>query len=83
VDEAVARLAATLGAAYGLRAIDAVHLATAVAAGAERFLTNNSSDFGKAITEIDVIYPNDLAEPDSPRGRSPPVFRDARAKGTA
>jgi predicted nucleic acid-binding protein len=63
VDEAVARLAATLGCAYELRAIDAVHLATGVAAGAERFLTNNSSDFGKAITEIDVTYPTDLAEP--------------------
>jgi predicted nucleic acid-binding protein len=62
-DEAVARLAATLGAAYGLRAIDAVHLATGVAAGAERFLTNKSSDFRKAITEIDVTYPIDLVEP--------------------
>ena len=63
MDEAVARLAATLGATYGLRAIDAVHLPTGVAAGAERFLTNSSFDFAKAITEIDVTYPNDLAEP--------------------
>jgi hypothetical protein len=38
-------LAATLGAAHGLRATDAVHLATAVSAGADRFITNNSSDF--------------------------------------
>jgi predicted nucleic acid-binding protein len=64
VDEAVARLAATLGATYGLRAIDAVHLATGVATGADRFLTNNSSDFAKGIiTEIDVTYPGDLADP--------------------
>lgn len=62
-DEAVAQLAAALGATYGLRAADAVHLATAVAAGAERFITNNSSDFTKAITEIDVTYPGELPEP--------------------
>ena len=61
-DEAVAQLAAALGAAYGLRAADAVHLATAVSAGADRFFTNNSSDFTRAITEIDVIYPQDLPE---------------------
>jgi predicted nucleic acid-binding protein len=62
-DEATAELATTLGAAYGLRAADAIHLATAVAVGADRFVTNNSSDFPKTITEIDVIYPNDLPEP--------------------
>ena len=62
-DEAVAQLAAALGAAYGLGAADAVHLATAVSAGADRFITNNSSDFTRAITEIDVIYPQDLPEP--------------------
>src|SRR5687768_247097 len=44
-DEATGHLAAALGATYGLRAADAVHLATAVSAGAERFITNNSSDF--------------------------------------
>jgi len=65
-DEATAELAAALGAAYGLRAVDAVHLATAVGAGADRFLTNNRSDFPKSITEIDVIYPDDLAQPTSP-----------------
>ena len=63
VDEAVAELAAALGAAHGLRAADAVHLATAVAAGADRFITNNSSDLTKAITEIDVTYPDELPEP--------------------
>lgn len=60
VDEAVAELAAALGAAHGLRAGDAVHLATAVADGADRFITNNSSGFSKAITEIDITYPDEL-----------------------
>ena len=63
VDEATAELAVTLGASYGLRAADAVHLATAVAAGAVRFITNNSSDFPKTITEVTVTYPNELPEP--------------------
>lgn len=61
-DEAVAQLAAALGSAYGLRAADAVHLATAVSAGADRFITNNSSDFTSAITEIDVTHPRELPE---------------------
>ena len=47
VDEATAELAPALGAAYGLRAADAVHLATAVNAGADRFITNNAADFPK------------------------------------
>jgi predicted nucleic acid-binding protein len=63
IDEAVAQLAAVLGATYGFRAADAVHLATAVAAGAERFITNNSSDFSKSITEVEVTYPVELPEP--------------------
>lgn len=61
VDPAVADLAVVLGASYRLRAADAVHLATAVQAGADRFLTNNAEDFGREIAEIDVIYPTDLA----------------------
>jgi predicted nucleic acid-binding protein len=60
VDEALAELATAMGTTYGLRAADAVHLATAVAAGAERFITNNSSDFSKSITEVDVTYPDEL-----------------------
>jgi predicted nucleic acid-binding protein len=60
VDEATAELAAALGAAHRLRAADAVHLATAVAAGADRFITNNSSDFSKAIVEIEVVHPDEL-----------------------
>lgn len=60
VDQATAELATALGAAYRLRAADAVHLATAVNAGADRFITNNAADFPKTITEIDVTYPADL-----------------------
>lgn len=60
VDEATAALATALGAAYRLRAADAVHLATAVNAGADRFITNNAADFPKTITEVDVTYPVDL-----------------------
>jgi predicted nucleic acid-binding protein len=63
VDEATARLATALGATYRLRAVDAVHLATAVSTGADRFVTNNSSDFPKVISEIDVTYPAELPEP--------------------
>jgi predicted nucleic acid-binding protein len=62
VDEAIAQLAASLGSTHKLRAADAVHLATAVATGADRFITNNSSDFTKHITEIDVVYPDELPE---------------------
>lgn len=58
-----ARLATALGAAYGLRAGDAVHLATVVATGADRFITNNASDFSKDITEVDVTYPDELPAP--------------------
>lgn len=61
-DEATAGLATTLGARHRLRAVDAVHLATAVAAGADRFITNNSSGFSTTIPEIDVVYPTDLPE---------------------
>lgn len=64
-DAARAELAVALGAAYGLRAADSVHLASAVGAGADRFLTNNRSDFPKTILEIDVTYPEDLPEPGS------------------
>jgi predicted nucleic acid-binding protein len=60
VDEATAELATALGAAYRLRAADAVHLATAVIAGADRFITNDAADFPKTISEIDITYPIDL-----------------------
>jgi predicted nucleic acid-binding protein len=61
-DEATAELATALGASYRLRAADAVHLATAVGAGADRFLTNNRTDFPKSITEIDITYPEELPD---------------------
>jgi predicted nucleic acid-binding protein len=61
VDEAVAGLAVVLGATYRLKAADAVHLATAVNAGADRFITNNTRDFRRGIGEVDVVHPADLA----------------------
>ena len=64
LDEAGAELAVALGAAHRLGAPAAVHLATAVAAGAERFLTNNRRDFPQTIAEIAVTYPDELPEPD-------------------
>lgn len=62
-DEATAELATALGASHRLRAADAVHLATAVGAGADRFLTDNRTDFPKSIAEIDITYPDELPEP--------------------
>jgi predicted nucleic acid-binding protein len=61
-DKTTAELATALAGTYGLRVADAVHLATAVGAGADRFLTNNSRDFPKTIAEIDVTYPADLPD---------------------
>ncbi|MQY24278.1 type II toxin-antitoxin system VapC family toxin [Nocardia macrotermitis] len=63
VDEATARLAASLGASYRLKAADAVHLATAVSIGATRFITNNRKDFAADISEVDITYPDDLPSP--------------------
>lgn len=60
VDRQVAETAVVLGAKYRLRAADAVHLATAVVVGADRFITNNKADFRKSIEEVDVTYPDDL-----------------------
>lgn len=60
LDEPTARLSLALAISYGLRAADAAHLATAVAAGADRFLTNNRKDFPSTIAEIDIVYPEDL-----------------------
>jgi predicted nucleic acid-binding protein len=65
VGEATAGLATALGAAHRLRVADAVHLATAVAAGADRFVTNNQVDFPPSISEIDVTDPEDLPDPTS------------------
>lgn len=62
-DRATAELAAGLGARYRLQAADAVHLATAVVVGADRFLTNNQRDFPRTIAEIEITYPADLPDP--------------------
>ena len=65
LDRATAELATALSSSYGMRAADAVHLATAVAGGADRFITNNRRDFSTVIAEIDVVYPEDLPDPDA------------------
>lgn len=58
VDVDVADASISLAAKYGLRAADAIHLATAVVWGAERFHTNNRKDFGPHITEVEVAWPS-------------------------
>lgn len=63
VDLATAELATSLSARYKLKAADAAHLATAVAVGADRFITNNQRDFPQTITEVDITYPADLTDP--------------------
>ncbi|HEY2655734.1 MAG TPA: PIN domain-containing protein [Solirubrobacteraceae bacterium] len=62
VDRSTAELATALAIKYGLKAADAIHLATAVAVGADRFLTNNRRDFPPTITEVSVIYPADMPD---------------------
>jgi predicted nucleic acid-binding protein len=59
-DAFVAEVATSLAAVHRLRAADAVHLATAVLAGADRFITNNRRDFGSSIAEIEIVYPDAL-----------------------
>ena len=61
-DVHIARAATALASTYRLRAADAVHLATALIAGADRFITNNRRDFPKSISEIDITYPEDLLD---------------------
>jgi predicted nucleic acid-binding protein len=62
LDRATAEFATIVAAKYGLRAADAVHLATAIGMGADRFVTNNKRDFGGGITEIDITYPDCLPD---------------------
>lgn len=62
VDPVTAEVATSLASAHRLRAADAVHLATAVVAGADRFITNNRRDFPTSIPEIDICYPDALDE---------------------
>jgi predicted nucleic acid-binding protein len=63
VDPVTAEVATTLASEYRLPVADAVHLATAVVAGADRFVTSNRRDFPASISAIDVTYPEDLDEP--------------------
>lgn len=63
VGTSTSRTATALAAKYGLKPIDAVHLATAVEAGADVFVTNNTRDFTAAIEEIEIVTPADLPEP--------------------
>ncbi len=61
VDRATADLAVVVGARYGLRAADALHLATAIIVGADRFITNNRRDFDRSeIGEVAITYPDQL-----------------------
>jgi predicted nucleic acid-binding protein len=57
VDDEVADLAGSLRTKYRLKTPDALHLATAVLWGADRFHTNNRKDFGQHIDEIEVVFP--------------------------
>ena len=63
VDPVTAEVSTALARSYRLRAADAVHLATAVVVGADRFITNNRRDFPVSISEINVTSPDDLDEP--------------------
>jgi hypothetical protein len=54
------RVLAGLLARLDLRPVD---LATAVAVGADRFITSSQRDFPQTITEIDITYPADLTDP--------------------
>lgn len=58
LDEATASLATSLAAEYSLKAADAVHLATAVAAGADRFMTNNRRDYTARMSEVAILHPD-------------------------
>lgn len=60
MDASISRLAVALATSYGLHAADAVHLATAVAGGADRFVTNNRKDFPLSISEVEITYPEML-----------------------
>lgn len=61
-DRATAELATALATRYRLKAADATHLATAVAIGADRFITNNQRDFPATMTEIAITYPAGLPD---------------------
>jgi predicted nucleic acid-binding protein len=58
VDYEIADLAGTLRTKYRLKTPDALHLATAVLWGADRFHTNNRTDFGQGVDEIEIVFPD-------------------------
>ncbi|MFI5428005.1 type II toxin-antitoxin system VapC family toxin [Aeromicrobium sp. UC242_57] len=60
VDARIATIGAALRAKYHLKTPDALHLATAIAVGADRFVTGNRRDFDR-IGEIDIVHPDGLA----------------------
>src|ERR1039458_7485514 len=51
VDEAIASIAVALAALYRLRSADAVHLATAVSAGADRFITKKRPELPQSLKQ--------------------------------
>ena len=57
VDYETAELAGVLRGKYRLRTRDALHLATAILWGADRFHTNNREDFSQRIDEIEIVLP--------------------------
>ncbi|MDQ3763631.1 MAG: PIN domain-containing protein [Actinomycetota bacterium] len=63
LDAVTAEVATSLAASHCLHAAGAVHLATAIVAGADRFITNNWRDFPDTLTEIDILYPDKLPDP--------------------
>jgi predicted nucleic acid-binding protein len=61
IDASTASLAVDFGAAYKLKAPDAIHLASAVMGGSDAFVTNNARDFDPAsILEVRVVFPTEL-----------------------
>jgi predicted nucleic acid-binding protein len=55
----IALLATQFSAAYRLKAADALHLASAVHAGADAFVTNNRKDFRPGeVLEIKILSPD-------------------------
>lgn len=57
VNEQIAAFAAELRRTYRLKTPHALHLASAIAAGADRFVTGNHRDFTDRIREIDIVHP--------------------------
>ena len=61
VSEEIALVAGLMSVAYRLKAPDALHLACAVHAGADAFVTNNREDFRQAeVLELQVLYPEEV-----------------------